>query len=346
MKTVDTKIPVAGNLQHIMNLCVGLPSTFFGRVLNGPIHVQIEPTSRCNLRCRMCVRNRAKNIDLPLNAFKQIIESLPTVRNIMLQGLGEPFINPDFLAMVTYATRNKRYVATVSNGTLLQGYSHAIAHSGLRYIGISLDSPHPHIFESIREGSSFRMVVDNIEALVRASEGTPLDVALYVTLGTWNISDAGTFVRLADDLGIRHISLSTIVRMDTYVSLYKIEGRRDGRVLSATDLNSTVRTMKHEGSERGIRISFRSSGCLWPWLGLYVTVTGDVTPCCRIHDPSCPRVANILQSPLRSFWNGPALVSLRRAILQGGPVPDYCQGCEKFERGGPKALLQHLRFRV
>ena len=339
-------MPVSGSLQHIMNLCAGLPSTFLGRVFNGPVHAQIEPTSRCNLRCRMCIRDRGKNIDLSLSAFKRIIESLPTVRIVMLQGLGEPFINPDFLAMVTYATHTKHYVATVSNGTLLQGNSHAVANSGLRYIGISMDSPHPQVFESIREGSSFRMVIDNIEMLVRASEGTPLDVALHVTLGTWNISDAGPFVRLADGLGIRHISVSTIVQMDEYIRLYKVEERWDGRVLDVKDLNSTVRTMKQEGSARGIRVSFRSRGCLWPWLGLYVTATGDVTPCCRIHDPSCPRIANILQSPLRSFWNGPALVSLRRTILKGGPVPVYCQGCEKFERGGPKALLQYLRFRV
>ena len=63
-----------------------------------PLHIQIEPTNHCNLKCPLCVHTRIPDDEkkhLSFEDFKFIIDKFNYHIRIFLTKFGEPFINPD-----------------------------------------------------------------------------------------------------------------------------------------------------------------------------------------------------------------------------------------------------------
>src|SRR5213592_3399362 len=82
-----------------------------------PISISIEPTTSCNLRCPECPSGlrsftRATGmLDQPL--FENVIDQLaPTLNYLTFYFQGEPYLNPQFLSMVKYASSKNIYTAT------------------------------------------------------------------------------------------------------------------------------------------------------------------------------------------------------------------------------------------
>ena len=92
--------------------------------LNHLAKVYIEPTNRCNLECRTCMRNVW---DEPLGqmsnlTFLRIIEGLKAFSpppTIFFGGFGEPLAHPDITDMVRQAKNLGGSVELITNGTLL-----------------------------------------------------------------------------------------------------------------------------------------------------------------------------------------------------------------------------------
>src|SRR5438105_15256820 len=91
-----------------------------------PTYVQIEPVGQCNLRCQMCsiqFRQDGPPYGPPafmeFETFTRIIDQFVTLKELHLQGLGEPMMHPRFFDMIEYATGKSIKVSTNSNLTLL-----------------------------------------------------------------------------------------------------------------------------------------------------------------------------------------------------------------------------------
>jgi radical SAM protein with 4Fe4S-binding SPASM domain len=63
--------------------------------------------------------------------------------------------------------------------------------------------------------------------------------------------------------------------------------------------------------------------CDFLWNKTYVTVGGDVVPCCV---NAVPSVGNLRERPFEQIWNGPELRAMRQRMVMKQPVP-VCRGC-------------------
>lgn len=54
----------------------------------------IEVTRRCNLKCDHCLRGKAKNIDIPKEYIRSMLEQIETISSITFTG-GEPSLNTE-----------------------------------------------------------------------------------------------------------------------------------------------------------------------------------------------------------------------------------------------------------
>ncbi|MEM2673829.1 MAG: radical SAM protein, partial [Candidatus Bathyarchaeia archaeon] len=73
-----------------------------------PKTLQIEVTNECNFNCQMCIRRvwNAKPENLNLDLYKKIVEAISQcLDKLILYGLGEPLLNPNFLNMLKIARR-------------------------------------------------------------------------------------------------------------------------------------------------------------------------------------------------------------------------------------------------
>jgi MoaA/NifB/PqqE/SkfB family radical SAM enzyme len=84
-------------------------------------HLQIEPTTRCNLSCKTCThRDGVPLIDITLETLAEILSKHHNIRQINLQGLGEPLMHPNFETICHIASQYSRIVQTYTNGTILK----------------------------------------------------------------------------------------------------------------------------------------------------------------------------------------------------------------------------------
>ncbi len=88
-----------------------------------PDHLQLEITSACNLRCTMCLVRYRPPVNKLAGAmrpelFHQLLAEVP-LRQVTLQGLGEPLLSPHLLEMVEAAVARDVRVGFNSNATLL-----------------------------------------------------------------------------------------------------------------------------------------------------------------------------------------------------------------------------------
>jgi len=144
------------------------------RIVNEfPLHVDIESTNACNLRCVMCPRNfmteKIGYIEWAL--FEKIIDEGAEYRlpSIKLNYRGEPLLHPQLPEMVAYAKRKGIIeVQFNTNGLLLSEKKIGeLLGTGLDRIIFSFDGATKESYERIRTGSNYERVVNNIKTLVK-----------------------------------------------------------------------------------------------------------------------------------------------------------------------------------
>ena len=91
-----------------------------------PTFLQVEPVGQCNLRCQMCPIQFRKDgppygppAFMDFDVFTRLIDQFPDLKELQLQGLGEPMMHPRFFDMIAYAVARGIAVSTNTNLTLL-----------------------------------------------------------------------------------------------------------------------------------------------------------------------------------------------------------------------------------
>ncbi len=137
-----------------------------------PIKLDIENVSRCNFRCVMCAVSdwdkSQRADDMSLDDFKRLVDENYGLVEIKLQGLGEPTMQgDDYFEMIKYARERHIWVRTVTNGSLLHLNDNIkkIVEAGSNEIQISIDGATSEVFEAVRRGSNFELVIDNCREL-------------------------------------------------------------------------------------------------------------------------------------------------------------------------------------
>ena len=85
-----------------------------------PREIQVEVTGACNLACAMClVRYRPKlgrrEGAMCFHTFQAIVDELPQLDKVTLQGLGEPLLAPDLFRMIEYASARAVFEPPATN---------------------------------------------------------------------------------------------------------------------------------------------------------------------------------------------------------------------------------------
>ncbi len=174
----------------------------------------LEPTTRCNLRCRACVRTAwdLPQGDMDRAVFDQLLAGLQAADvqvRMVLAGFGEPLSHPEVSAWVGRASRAGHRVELVTNGTLLTPHlARALAQAGLAGLWVSLDGAKEDVYSDARQGGDFPDVVANLRAFGRAAPQTELGIAFVAT--RHNLAELPAVAALARDFGAAKLHLSHV----------------------------------------------------------------------------------------------------------------------------------------
>jgi len=214
-------------LDRIFHLHAALPQKLWrnGRAFS-PVHMFIEVTFRCNLRCNFCeyldiIEGKAKHVgphasELSYADITRNIDALPYGRLISFAG-GETLVRRDFPEILAHASRRHR-THVITNGSLItEGVAkHYVDlaprwtwQNGLVLVGVSMEGGEEQHDRIVQRPGSWKRTVEGVRHMVRlrreARKKYPkLNLKLAVTRDT--ADGLVDFVRLAHDLGVDMIN--------------------------------------------------------------------------------------------------------------------------------------------
>ena len=308
-----------------------------------PTALHVEITTACNLRCTICEHTYMQKVGghLDLDGFKRLIDSTPSLLVINITGIGENFMNPQFLDMVSYAKRKGLYVWFTDNMTMLfPNSAQKLLDAGVDLIVASLDGATKETFEGIRIGAKFESVIRNTKDLIRMRDEKGLSkplIGINMVVTKSNYTELEKMVRLCHEMKIDKLMFITILISDNNdeFALYSV---------SKKDIDEVLDKAKKTAEELGVEVinwpntrtqKSEKTGCDFPWKNPYITYNGDVLPCCLIPQESGGRskdeniMGNILKEDLKTIWNNEKYQSFRKKIKTKDP-PSSCKICPKF----------------
>ncbi len=100
------------------------------------------------------------------------------------------------------------------------------------------------------------------------------------------------------------------------------------REINPSRLGRLARTLSRKAQQwRWAQKAGGRIGCHFLTDSVYVSIGGDVAPCCM---PGRPVVGNLLETPFEELWNGPVLTAMREGLMRGEPF-DCCAHCSKYQ---------------
>lgn len=236
-------------------------------------------------------------VDMTLGLFGAIVQQLDPFLTelIVLHSDGEPLLNPDIFKMIRKAKKLGFRVMTSTNATLLrQERVDELIDSGLDILTISLDGISAEVYEKIRRGGKFSLVMSNIHDFLMAKGERPPFTIIQMIVMKENEHQANDFMKM-------------------------------WRKYKNKNVYPVIKPMTNWFGEHSEVIE-NWNLCDRVWFGMVVQSNGNLVPC--VHDIDGQEILGKLpQDNIYDLWNGDKMVTLRRRLLRGRDANNLCKKC-------------------
>lgn len=283
----------------------------------------IEPTTACNLRCPECpsgLRSFTRPTGkLDTSLFDKIMDDVSShLLYLTFYFQGEPYLNPEFLKMVSIANKHKIYTTTSTNAHFLDdANAKETVLSGLDRLIISIDGASQETYESYRKDGELTKVLEGTKNILKwrkeLKSNGPKVVWQFLVVKP-NEHEIPKIKQLAKEYGVDKVAFKTaqiydyengnelIPTIDKY-SRYKTNG--DGTFSIKNDLENK---------------------CWKMWQSCVITWDGQVIPCCFDKDAS-HSMGNVAQHSFTEIWHSESYDRFRNALLTSRSEIEICKNC-------------------
>ena len=273
-----------------------------------PMHLDIETTSKCNLKCPMCpltilddeLLDQDESMFMSREDYINIIDQGVSngVSSLKLQYLGEPMLHKDLSWQIAYAKENGVVdIMFNTNATALtKENGKKILEAGIDNVFVSIDAISPDLYEEKRVGTSLGKVIDNVY----------------------------TFVKLRNE-GYPHVQIRiSMVMYDDPVWKEQYEGLKIMWKRLVDNIGYGDFNQKEEKPDSGNVDGFV---CEQLFQRMFLRLDGTVTVCCVDSDSEYV-VGNWKEEGLKEIWNGDRYQHIRNMHVsnQYGKI-DMCRKC-------------------
>ena len=332
----------------------------------GPFSLDINPTDRCNLKCRSCWQRNPKfgeidseyqlGRDKLLELIDQAIEL--DVKRFEITGGGEPLVRKEVvLEIMNKIKKNGRYGNITTNGTLLSKRDlEFITEINWDNVTISLDGPNSEINNYLRGENSFERVMDNIKTLNDLKEAEKPSLKFNTVISNRNYDHLSEIMELAAERKVETVSFETLtVHSDQGEELKLNKEEREElkenipkiqKKAKSLGIKTNIGSLKQKHFKRSNEMdsliegeeSFSSIACFEPWYHLVIKVDGSAQPCC-LYDSDQENVKN---KSLEEIWFGDFFNRVREKIRKEN-FSEYCKICNASQVVTNKKLREELR---
>jgi MoaA/NifB/PqqE/SkfB family radical SAM enzyme len=314
-------------------------------------------TDQCNLRCVGCDFGKriGKQITISDQGYRRIFDVFPYLDYVMITG-AEMFFdsgNPEHYVQKIFTEGFKyphlRFVG-VTNGLLISPERAVMIVDKFEKIGISIDSPDPEVYRTIRIGSDLQRVLGNIKMIsgLKSERGLcrtdrPVIYLNFIIMER-TYKDLVEMVHLAQEVGALVVTLqppweytyedenifSDRKKTEEYLALHReasAKAEEWGIGIQDRTRNTIMKNMPQLRTNldfsENVTVEMWPNCCKLPWTELYITESGDVMVCCT----SRIILGNVNERSIAEIWNSEELKALRKRILKGRYARDCKINC-------------------
>ncbi|MDP8225729.1 MAG: radical SAM protein [Candidatus Lernaella stagnicola] len=323
-----------------------------GRSNEFPFVININVTTRCNLRCPYCFNAEnvvARSKEISLAQFQAMADDWARYRpGIFISG-GEPFSRQDLVEVIAAFKAHGLPVGLVTNGTLVdEDKARRLAALGLDAFMVSVHGQREVHDKAVGIPGSFDKTMEAIRLWSRISP-KPGPMVNYVITAE-SVADLSGFIAETSDirrmtLRLSHLNFLTPTEVeaqknywnerfpDVPIDILSHQFEPDGaafaplleffeteegrRVLTKPVLDDAeIRRWYSPDASLGRR-------CVFIWRSTFINAQGDVYPCQFLY----VRMGNVLEEPLAEVWNN-GLYRRFRDTLREGLMPGCARCCK------------------
>jgi MoaA/NifB/PqqE/SkfB family radical SAM enzyme len=257
---------------------------------------QIELTTRCPLRCKMCIRRESKDWqyqDMPLENFNKILPYLKDVEHVILEGWGESLLYEDLAECIRLVKKEGPQVGFVTCGKgLTENRASELVKAGLDFVGFSIAGTTPETHDAIRVNSHLPEIFNAIhlfkEEKLRQRLDRPKMHLVFLMLKD-NISEVPAVPSFAVDTGIQDVILTNICHC---INVWQEKHRLFVWEKGENEYEEIVKQAEANAKKLNIRLKRPSLFAIDvpvceenPLRNLYISAGGEVSPCVYLYPP-------------------------------------------------------------
>jgi radical SAM protein with 4Fe4S-binding SPASM domain len=291
-----------------------------------PISISFEPTTSCNLRCPECpsgLRSFTRPTGmLQKDFFRETIDQMyQELFYLIFYFQGEPYLNPDFLEMVKYASQKGIYTATSTNAHYLNdANAKKTVESGLDRLIISIDGTTQDVYEQYRVGGRLEKVLEGSRNIMKwkreLKSKTPFVFFQFLVVKP-NEHQLEDIKKLAKETGVDEVRFKT-------AQVYDYQNDPNQLIPENTKYS---RYKKDKTGNYQVKNSLENH-CWRLWHATVISWDGLVVPCCFDKDAQ-HQLGDLKNKPFREIWHNEKYVNFRRQILQSRKNIDICANCSE-----------------
>ena len=309
-----------------------LASFYAGRLLNKhiqwgyPVSISFEPTTSCNLRCPECpsgMRAFTRPTGMLQKDFftRTIDEIHKELLYLIFYFQGEPYLNPDFLDMVKYASSKGIYTATSTNAHYLNdAAAKRTIESGLDRLIISIDGTTQDVYQQYRIGGHLDKVIAGAKNIVKwkkeLNSKTPFIFFQFLVVKP-NEHQIEDIKRLALEVGVDEVRFKT-------AQVYDYE-RDPNKLITTIDKFSRY---KKDATGTYVPKNKLANRCWKMQHANVITWDGLVVPCCFDKD-AMHQLGNLKNQSFKEVWNNDNYKQFRNELMQSRKNIDICANCSE-----------------
>jgi radical SAM protein with 4Fe4S-binding SPASM domain len=291
-----------------------------------PISVSFEPTTSCNLRCPECPSGlraftRPTGM-LQKDFFKETIDDIHQhLLYLIFYFQGEPYLNPEFLDMVKYASSKNIYTATSTNAHYITDeVAKKTVESGLDRLIISIDGTTQDVYQQYRVGGNLNKVIEGAKNIVKwrkeLNSKTPFIFFQFLVVKP-NEHQLEEIKQLAKEIGVDEVRFKT-------AQVYDYETDPNQLIPN----NEKYSRYKKDKDGKYTPKNKLVNRCWKLWHANVITWDGLVVPCCFDKDAT-HQLGNIKNESFKNIWNNSNYKQFRTELMKSRKNIDICSNCSE-----------------
>ncbi|MCL2718846.1 MAG: SPASM domain-containing protein [Lachnospiraceae bacterium] len=264
-----------------------------------PRVVSLEVTTRCQLDCIYCTKDKNQLSDLDINKTEASANNLENIEHIIICGIGESFCYPKIYELIWKLSRFKIWIIT--NGGVPIDFKKLNKEKNVKSIIFSIDTASEEDMNLICRNYNFNILSKNLSELIKHPD---IVGSINSTINHINLFKLENLISFSRKNNLQAINFS--------LPIGEIDFIKSNSVIIRQQMKNVVKKSLPMGViiSNFYRVNCNTKKSIVP----NIRINGDIFPCCNGLYKGV-KIGNIYHDNLGKVWNEKAIPVLSEKQL-------------------------------